>query len=678
MRLLKLSLRNLGVFQGKFDFDLAPVRQSEGTQLIVVSGHNGAGKSTLFQAINLVLYGSQSLGNRTGQQVYNDFLLNRFHRYAENGETVVERESEIVLSFEYIQSGVPLTIEVRRNWQKRGQNVEEELQILQNGDPLRIPKEDLQVWLNDFFPIGIAALCFFDAEQLDTFVQSDGHNVEFTNTLHRLLGLDLVEQLSRDLDYHIMQQDGGNKVPELRAMVLDYQAQLDSFTQQQNETQMQEEALKFEQTRFESQLKLLESDLATQGGTYAQRRPQLQARLTAIEMEIEAVSAELNNLSSGLLPFALAPHLCKELNVRLTSESDLRQQLSIQQEWQNRLKTLESVLQTDSVWNGVAVSPEDRGVVGSRLAQALYTAYPATLTEKSIIHHLSQQERQQIQEWIIQALHIVPQQAQVLGKNLRDLRKEYNQAEEDLKRAPEEKVLLPIHEEILRLENAIREIKAKCASLDNQIGVLQYRRDDVLRKKEKAMQQLCAVQDRRYQIELAERSKAVLKTYQDALVQQRLESLESALVSSFNRICQKEHLLQTVHIDRGSFEIQLYNTEGHLVNLSDFSAGERQLYVLALLWALRHVSGWQLPLVVDTPLARLDESHRLRFMRDYVSSVSNQVILFTTDAELDSGLLRSADPLLWRVYRLEFNPQRQHSNCVQESPGEIEREMGSM
>lgn len=137
-----------------------------------------------------------------------------------------------------------------------------------------------------------------------------------------------------------------------------------------------------------------------------------------------------------------------------------------------------------------------------------------------------------------------------------------------------------------------------------------------------------------------------------------MKTLEEKLVAAFNTICHKEHLLAAVCINPDDFSVQLQGADGHVLGLGDFSAGERQLYAMALLWALRQVSGRQLPLAVDTPLARLDEIHRQRLMHDYVPAVSDQVLLFATDVELDSELLAQAEPYLARVYRLNYDPQQ--------------------
>jgi len=157
---------------------------------------------------------------------------------------------------------------------------------------------------------------------------------------------------------------------------------------------------------------------------------------------------------------------------------------------------------------------------------------------------------------------------------------------------------------------------------------------------------------------LAERSRSVLRSYEEALTRQRLSALEKALVRCFNALCQKEHLLAAVSIQADDFAVQLESADGRILHLSSFSAGERQLYALALLQAMREVSDRQLPLLVDTPLARLDAEHRQRLLHGYLPIVSDQVLLFATDAEADAPFLAEAQPYLAYAYRLRFDPMR--------------------
>lgn len=661
MHLLNLTIYNWGVFRGRHNFNLAPVRQPGGTRrhLTVIRGHNGAGKSTLFQAIALALHGPLALSDRMSRQAYSDFLLSRLHHHSEDGSPVISDEGSVALSFRYVQSGRPLRIQVERHWRRSGRNVLETLTVLQDGEPPDVDYINYQIWLNDLVPPGTASLCFFDAEQLDALANPEQHNGLLGETLSRLLGLDLVERLRADLEYYILRRGRRRRVEYLREEVLQHQATLDALDTQLSQQRAEAEELTAEQSDLEANLAQQERRLAAEGGIYAARRPILQERLTAVQKEIETVAGQLRELSAGLLPFALVPELCRALSQSLAQEAELRRRQIAKEFWQERVNSIELILQDDALWQELDVPPHVREALAKRLVHTLREADTLDVAnQQPLVHHLAQPEHEQLREWIAQALHAVPRQVRMLGKRLRELQAERRRIEVDLQRAPEDEVLAPIHAEIMRLEAALADVRQQQRVLNERISALQFRRDEQARQLQRAAEQLAATQTSEWQLALAKRSKLVLHTYQDALTRQRLAVLEEALVTAFNTICHKEHLLAAAHISPDDFHVRLQSTAGHVLGLGDFSAGERQLYALALLWALRKVSGRQLPLAMDTPLTRLDEIHRRRLMHDYVPVVSDQVVLFATDAELDAGLLAQVRPYLAHVYRLDYDPQR--------------------
>mgnify|MGYP005859065485 CR=1 FL=1 len=257
----------------------------------------------------------------------------------------------------------------------------------------------------------------------------------------------------------------------------------------------------------------------------------------------------------------------------------------------------------------------------------------------------------------------MPEHITQFGQRLQELREEHSRIEMDLSRAPEDEKLVPFHAAIECLQSEIAAKRQQQAQNEREIGALQFRRGEQARQLQNVAAQLAAAQASERQLALAERSRLVLRAYRDALTRQRLDALEKAFLRAFNTMCRKEDLLSAVYINPGDFSVQLQDADGCRVELADFSAGERQLYALALLWALRQVSGRRLPLVMDMPLVRLDEEHRLRLVRDYLPAVSDQVVLFVTDAELDNALLDEVKPYLARVYRLNYDSELERT-CV--------------
>ena len=87
----------------------------------------------------------------------------------------------------------------------------------------------------------------------------------------------------------------------------------------------------------------------------------------------------------------------------------------------------------------------------------------------------------------------------------------------------------------------------------------------------------------------------------------------------------------------------------------ELSAGEKQMYAISILWALADVSGRPLPIVIDTPLGRLDADHRSHLIEQYFPHASHQVIILSTDTEIDEEYFSELQPAMSHAIRLDYN-----------------------
>lgn len=658
MRLLHLTVHNVGVFAGLHRFDFTPVRKPDGSwrHVTIVGGQNGVGKSTLFSTLSLALHGALALGDRVSRQEYNAYLLNRLHRSGSVDMPALCDEASVRLAIEYVRSGHPLTIEIERRWVRRGASVSDDLDVWCAGQPPDVDRFDYQTWLNDLIPPGLTALCFFDAERLDALAATEDGSLGVT--VRRLLGLDLVERLQADLERFTLGQGGGGAViGRQRANVVSCQAAVDVIEAELADVDATSTELRAERERLEAQLAEQERQFSSEGGGYAERRDALRTRLTEVRREAEAKSEVLRDMAEKLLPFALAPDLCGRLARRLSEERERRRYETAATVWDERLSDVVAALHTEEVWAGTHVAHEDRRLLTERLAHAFrMQGSPATDPARPFIHPLSDREQEQLERWIIEARHVLSDQAIEVSSEIRTLQAEARRIEADLDRVPDNAAIVPLQEAIADTREALVTLQKEQAALSERRGALQFRHTEAAARCDAAVEQLRRSQVAGQQVELAERSRLVLRAYEDALTLQRITAFEETLVTSFNAICRKEHLLEAVHISPDDWSIELYSADQRLLRLNDFSAGERQLYALALLWALRQVSGQQLPLVIDTPFARLDEVHRLRVAHDYIPTVSDQVLLLATSAEFDGTLTRAIEPYVARSYRLDYDP----------------------
>lgn len=662
MRILDLSLHNVGVFRGREKFNVSPSMEADGTarNLILIRGQNGVGKSTLFRAMALALYGSRALGEKVSRKEYSDFIASGLHR-SRNGGPPSSDYGSIGLGFEYVRSGQTLHIQIKREWSRSVNGGRETLSILCNGKAPEVDPADYQIWLDEFVPKGLEPLCFFDAEQMDTFAAAGETNGFIGGALHRLLGINLASRLSADLERYTLTQGGSSKsIERLRTEVLEAHAAQVENNERLTRLQSALQALTEQQAVIEAELGVQEQLLASEGGTYSARRPQLEERLTVIQSEIDQANAEIHSLMSDLLPFCLAPKLCVALSRRLSRELELQRLITADLVWEQRVAKVKEALVSDKLWSGMKVSAKSKAAFANRLIRKLRAAPKDTLDRK-IVLNLAEAEHQQLQRWISQALQTLPEQARRTCHKLAELQSEARKTKADLQRVPDENAIAPIHAEILRLEGVLDSLRTQKALLGEEITVVELRRNQEQKKLQTLTEKLGKAQASERRIALADRSKLALRAYSDALLRQKLAQFEDELVVRFNSICRKDHLLDAVHINRTDFSIQLHRSRNQMLSLSELSAGERQLYALAVLWALRRVSNRELPLVLDTPLARLDKDHRHRLLFDYFPNVSQQVILFVTDSELNRTLMAESEPFVARIYRLLYDQEREET-----------------
>lgn len=67
-----------------------------------------------------------------------------------------------------------------------------------------------------------------------------------------------------------------------------------------------------------------------------------------------------------------------------------------------------------------------------------------------------------------------------------------------------------------------------------------------------------------------------------------------------------------------------------------FSAGEKQIFVMSLYQSLAEIRTLELPFVIDTPLACIDSKHRRNILDHFFSRLPGQVIILSTDKEINN------------------------------------------
>ncbi len=77
--------------------------------------------------------------------------------------------------------------------------------------------------------------------------------------------------------------------------------------------------------------------------------------------------------------------------------------------------------------------------------------------------------------------------------------------------------------------------------------------------------------------------------------------------------------------------------------------------VISLLWSLAICSKKKLPVIIDTPLSRLDSAHRESLITTYFPHASEQTIILSTDSEIDERYYELMQDNVGDRFTLEYD-----------------------
>lgn len=647
-----LTVNNFGLFRGKHTLPLTP----NGTgPIILIGGMNGAGKTTLLEAVRLCLYGKRALGNRVSLNEYHDYLSKMIHRDPRFARGL--NYASVSLEFEYAYGGEKREYQVKRFWQQCGKAVDERLTVSEpHQSSNHFEAEHWQEYLNGLLPIGVSQFFFFDGEDIQKLADDSSHDVFLADSIKVLLGLNLVERLQSDLRiYSNRLVKRGSPVPvqkEIEAVestVSSLKVCLSNVTAEKESLRSQIEGLSAAITQQEERI-------AAEGGSYAQSRENLKLQQEQLQNEIEELEVKIRVLCDELFPFALSPELLKRLEKRFLKEIKLDEWEAANSALTEHNTEVLETLGTKTFWKETSLSPSQIVEIRDKVASVLTPQLerPEGLRGVRKIRDRSLSEYNCLLTWIDACLTEVPQEFRRLDVDLRDAQLELQKVEEILQRVPSEEVLKPLFKKLSELNQTLGQLRKQ--EQDTEKFMLSLTRQ--LAEAERRLERLH--QAKRLDEAYRERQKrvsdvqSVLSAYTTKLTQTKILTLGNTIVEGFNQLSHKEDRIKRVEMNPQTFAVTLYDARNRPIAKEELSAGEKQIYTTALLWGLAKTSGKALPMVLDTPLGRLDSSHRRLLIERYFPYASHQVVLLSTDTEVDAHLYELLNPHISHAFRLVY------------------------
>ena len=142
-----------------------------------------------------------------------------------------------------------------------------------------------------------------------------------------------------------------------------------------------------------------------------------------------------------------------------------------------------------------------------------------------------------------------------------------------------------------------------------------------------------------------------------------MEKVSGLALEIFNDTIRKKNFIIKLNVNK-DFELELYNSLNIKIDPKTLSAGEMQLLVSSLIWAMFRISGRREMFVFDTPLARLDKDNRENFIKKIISTISSQVVILSTDSEFVGKNLEIIDNMICDKYLLNYDVKTGKTSVV--------------
>ena len=648
MILTELELHNFGVYLGPHRISLSP---APGRPIILFGGLNGSGKTTLLEAVLLALYGKRTITAKRDGLAYHDYLRRSIHH-----SIPACTGASVRLRFTLRVEGEVRTIRVSRVWRETASGIREVLDV-NEGPPgqERLHQQLTARWdehVDNVVPLGVAPLFFFDADRIERFADLANSGELVRTAVHGLLGLDLVDRLSTDLDILERRklastgkdaQDDSLKIADKAVQ----SAEADLSAACETIGRLKERAKDVISCAVD-----VEQRFKREGGELFAKRDELESTLRQYREAASAIQDDMRVTAAGVAPLLLVQHLLEEIQVE--DVADRQREAS---------SVLLSMLELRD--EAVVGFMEEMAPKETELAAAVADFLDLDRTKRrrdarnAPVFGLSGQARGKLGALLNRELDearvtIAAQQAA-----LADLHDRIADTESTVRGIPDEDAIRPLLDERASIESARTDI-------ERQLVQAREERDYVNRQLEVAKRRWSAAKKRvidqhwrdrtaKRVVKFSSRARESLATFRQQILVRNLARIERLVLESLQQLLRKSGMVHGLEIDPDSLAVRLFGTEGHSLHPDRLSAGERQLLAVSLLWGLARASRRAIPTIVDTPLGRLDSVHREYLVTRYFPYASHQVLLFSTDEEIGGDYLDHLSDHIGRAYHLRYD-----------------------
>jgi DNA sulfur modification protein DndD len=642
----ELVLHNFGIYKGRQSVNLAPIKKD--APIILIGGLNGGGKTTFLDALQLALYGKRARFSNRGNAAYDKYLAKSI-----NSKVSPEEGAAVELQFRHHSDGKEKVYRIHRSWRVgSGGNTTERVEVTVNGSLDRVITDGWDEVVEEFLPVGISHLFFFDGEKIEAFANLENSRQLLEKAIHSLLGLDIVDRLNTDLSVFESKQKIKLKSDKERKQLEKLEAEIEAVEKNRLEYISQKAHQQTIIDSLEKKLRLLTETYKTEGGEIYESRERIEQEKQDLENRLEEVEEKLLDIAAGVAPLFLVRNLLSEIHAQSKTESLARQNAVLAGVLDERDEsTLETLRNNDFNFETIAflksLLAEDRQerLESSKIESYLDLTENGSFQIQTLVQgNLFDETKAQLTEYLEQA---------------ENLRVKIDDGARKLKSVPDAERIALLQAEIDQLKTQIEQEKVKLAALELEAARLANEKEikQALWRREvgETLEAGQENEDVRRILNHSDKVRGVIEKFRQKIIEKKVGQIQDLILDSYQKLLRKKSLVTNLLINVKDFSLELGGADDQVISPERLSAGERQLLAVSMLWGLARASGRPLPAIIDTPLGRLDSEHRLNLVEKYFPNASHQVFLLSTDEEIDQKLFDQMKDAISRTYTLDYD-----------------------
>ena len=610
MIITKLTFHNFGVYAGNNVFEFESSKP-----VVLIGGMNGRGKTTFLEGVLLALYGANSFA-------YSESKYSSYGQYLKAFVNTADGSLETYVELEFkLEKETDERYLIRRSWPGNGQRTRETIQVKKDGQDNTFLTDNWAMFIENILPSGLSSFFFFDGEKIAELAV-ENTNAQMKESIKTLLGISVLDLLDNDIS-RIVNRVGKRSNDQVHTKELKILRERKNQTEvalQIIDDRIAETSAQIEEAR--KKLEKAKVDYTSKGGDIVVQRQDLFTERTALVAKVEQGKETLIGVAASELPLLLVKDLLEDISVQAAKEHETKL-------LGYTVDKIHSMFETYS----------DGGDSNSVRDFISYVENKAAEESTEIVFDISDQSFYQLT--LLLGNGLMNAQGNML-QNMATCQKgiaKIDEIDSYLSVDIDEKVLSKIYKKIKTLEQEIIDHEASLEIAQKQRtglnGDVMRATSEYNRFVENMLSNLESDDDNGRILKYAHHATQALAEYKIRLQKKKIGTLAETMTKCYKQLANKKNLISRIDMDAVTLDFVYLNADNQIVPKESLSAGEKQLMVISLLWALAICSKKKLPVIIDTPLSRMDSVHRVALIKTYFPNASDQTIILSTDSEID-------------------------------------------